>query len=235
MSFILKLIEEGEHLTQDFKMRVDDSQKIAKTMSAFANTEGGRLLIGVKDNGVVSGCDTKEEFHMVEAAAQMYCRPVVSFEVQVWRVEYKKVLEVKVEKSKDRPHFVKDELGNWCAYLRKEDRVLKASPVMVKVWQYQMRQDRSEFRYDIYVGKLFSAFRDGRELRFVQVARMARLDFEDAEDLLALLIVWSIVKTKYSKRGYIYELSDSDAMYKLETEGPQVFRYNQHNIPNFEA
>ncbi|HHZ97654.1 MAG TPA: ATP-binding protein [Flavobacteriales bacterium] len=235
MSFILKLIEEGEHLTQDFKLRVDDSGKIAKTIAAFANTSGGRLLIGVKDNGVVAGCNTEEEFHMVEAAAQMYCRPAVSFEVQVWRVEFKKVLEIKIERSNGRPHFVKDEQGEWQAYLRKEDRIHKASPVMVKVWQYQMRHDRTEFRYDINVGKLFSALRDSRELRFVQVARLARLGFEETEDLLSLLIVWSIVKTKPSKKGFLYELADSKAMDKLESEGSQVFKYNQHNIPNFEA
>ena len=88
-----------------------------------------------------------------------------------------------------------------------------------------MRQERSEFRYDIHVGKLFSAWREGRELRFVQVARMAKMDFEGAENLLALLIVWSIVRAKHSKRGYIYELANEDAMVKLETEGLEVFRY----------
>lgn len=88
-----------------------------------------------------------------------------------------------------------------------------------------MRQERSEFRYDIHVGNLFTAWREGRELRFVQVAKLAKLGFEEVENLLALLIVWSIVRAKHSKRGYIYELADEAAMEKLETEGWQVFRY----------
>ena len=29
-------------------------EKIAKSLSAFANTEGGRLLVGVKDNGKIA-------------------------------------------------------------------------------------------------------------------------------------------------------------------------------------
>ena len=41
MSYILRMIDEGEHQHQDFKLRIDDPQKIAKTLSAFANTEGG--------------------------------------------------------------------------------------------------------------------------------------------------------------------------------------------------
>ena len=51
-SYIEKLIKRGEHQTQDFKFEVSDSKKIARTLSAFSNTNGGRLLIGVKDNGV---------------------------------------------------------------------------------------------------------------------------------------------------------------------------------------
>lgn len=49
--FIYQLISEGEHLQQDFKFEISDVYKIAKSLSAFANTSGGRLLIGVKDNG----------------------------------------------------------------------------------------------------------------------------------------------------------------------------------------
>ena len=49
--YIKSLISEGENLYQDFKYTINDSRKIAKSLSAFANTKGGRLLIGVKDNG----------------------------------------------------------------------------------------------------------------------------------------------------------------------------------------
>jgi|TARA_B100000768_G_C11269699_1_gene372798 predicted HTH transcriptional regulator len=229
MSFVLKLIEEGEHLNQDFKLRIDDSRKIAKTMSGFANTDGGRLLIGVKDNGNVAGCIVSEEYHMIEAASNMYCRPAINFDIQVWKVGHLSVLEVKILKSNSRPHFVEGVNDNgvtkWDAYIRREDRIHKANSVMVKVMQYQMRQERSEFRYDIYVGNLFSAWREGRELRFVQVAKITKMGFEEVENLLALLIVWAIVRAKHSKRGYIYELADEEAMGKLETEGWQVFRY----------
>ena len=64
MSFVLRMIAEGEHQQQDFKLRVDDAAKIAKTLCAFANSQGGRLLIGVRDSGEVAGCRVEEEFHM---------------------------------------------------------------------------------------------------------------------------------------------------------------------------
>ena len=52
--YLLSLIREGEHQQQDFKYRVADACKLAKSVSAFANTDGGRLLIGVRDDGHLS-------------------------------------------------------------------------------------------------------------------------------------------------------------------------------------
>ena len=68
--YIHALIAEGEHQQQDFKFEISDARKIAKTLSAFANTNGGRLLIGVKDNGKIAGVRSEEEKYMIEAAAQ---------------------------------------------------------------------------------------------------------------------------------------------------------------------
>ena len=53
--YILRLISEGEHQQQDFKYKITDAMKLARSVSAFANTEGGRLLIGIRDDGAVSG------------------------------------------------------------------------------------------------------------------------------------------------------------------------------------
>ena len=232
MSYILRMIEEGEHQHQDFKLRVDDPHKIAKTLSAFANTEGGRLLIGVRDSGEVAGCRIEEEFHMIQCAAEVHCTPAVAFETQVWKHQYFSVLEVKVPQSPKRPHYVEHRNargeavpGAWNAFLRKDDRIHKASPVMVKVWQYEMRIDRSEFRYDEYVGRLFKKWRDGHRLRFPQVARTARLEFDQAEDLLALLTVWGIVEGEYGKQGWRYGLASEEALTLLESEGADAFRW----------
>ena len=63
--YIYKLIEEGEHQQQDFKFEISDARKIAKSLSAFSNTDGGRLLIGVKDNGKIAGVRSEEEIYMI--------------------------------------------------------------------------------------------------------------------------------------------------------------------------
>ncbi|MDP4855713.1 MAG: ATP-binding protein, partial [Schleiferiaceae bacterium] len=62
-------MQREESGTLEFKLRIDSQQKIAKTLVAFANGEGGRIAIGVRDNGSVAGCNVEEEFHMIEGAA----------------------------------------------------------------------------------------------------------------------------------------------------------------------
>ena len=73
--YIHALIAEGEHQQQDFKFEISDARKIAKTLSAFANTDGGKLLIGVKDNGKIAGVRSDEEQYMIEAAARTLLQP----------------------------------------------------------------------------------------------------------------------------------------------------------------
>ena len=233
MSYVLNMIAEGEHQRQDFKTRVDDARKIARTFSAFANTDGGRLLIGVKDDGSIAGVNAEEEYHMLNEAAQAHCRPTVPFEVQVWKAEFRTVLEVQVPRSAGRPHFAEttpaSEAGpdRWQAFLRRGDENLKANPVLVKVWQYEMRAERPEFHYDQYIGKVFRAWREGKTLHFKHVMRKGRLHPEDAEDLLSLLVVWGIVEWVPTRRGFVYRLASEAALDRLESQGADAFRWNQ--------
>ena len=120
-SYIHKLIEEGEHQMQDFKFEISDSKKIARSLVAFANTDGGRLLIGVKDNGAISGIRSEEEKHMIQTAAEMYCKPKIDFQAKEWNINGKTVLEVFVPKSKHFKHKAPDHNDIYNVYIRVKD------------------------------------------------------------------------------------------------------------------
>ena len=141
-SFIRSLIAEGEHVRQDFKFEVSDSRKIARSLSAFANTEGGRLLIGVKDNGRIAGVRSEEEMYMVEAAAKVYCDPEVEVEMRVYRPEGRSVLIASVEPAPHKPVMVKEEGGRKLAYVRIADENILASPVHIGVWRCEADNGR---------------------------------------------------------------------------------------------
>ena len=67
---IRKLILEGEGTTLDFKNTITSCEKIAKTMVSYANNKGGKLLIGVADDGRIVGVKSEdEEKYMINKAA----------------------------------------------------------------------------------------------------------------------------------------------------------------------
>lgn len=73
--YIHDLTAQGEHRQQDFKYEITDAGKLARSVSAFANTVGGRLLIGVRDDGTIAGVKTEEEIYMMTRAAYGCCEP----------------------------------------------------------------------------------------------------------------------------------------------------------------
>ena len=124
-----KMIAEGEHLHQDFKYFLSDARKIARSVAAFANTDGGRLLIGVKDNGKIVGIKNDEDIHLIEAAAQVFCKPEVDYEPRIWEYGTRRVLEVWIAPSPHAPHTAPDENGRPTVYIRKADENKVASAV----------------------------------------------------------------------------------------------------------
>lgn len=50
-----RLIEQGESARVELKARLPSEGALACTLSAFANSDGGTLLIGISDHGEVIG------------------------------------------------------------------------------------------------------------------------------------------------------------------------------------
>lgn len=133
--YLYDLIGEGEHRQLDFKFEISDARKIARTFSAFSNTEGGRLLIGVKDNGKIRGIRSDEEFYMAESAAHLHCKPEVKFKTKSFLVEGKTVLEVYIPPVAEKPVYARDENNRWMAYVRVEDQNVLAEIVQLRLWE----------------------------------------------------------------------------------------------------
>lgn len=135
--YIQNLIAEGEHEHQDFKYQISDAKKIARSISAFANNSGGRLLVGVKDNGKIAGVSSDEEIYMLEQAAQLYCNPPQKVRCTPYMVTGKVVVEAYIAEADVKPVKAPDENGRWRTYYRIADENIEASVLHVKVLQQQ--------------------------------------------------------------------------------------------------
>lgn len=213
---IYDLIQQGEHQQQDFKFCVNDSKKIARSLVAFANTDGGRLLIGVKDNGKIAGVRSEEEFHMIEAAANLYSKPLIPFEHTTWKIEGKIVLEITVEPSDERPHYAPAENGDWKPFVRKGDENLMGNRILAKVWKYDKRPDGDTLVFSDEDIDLFKKLQEKDLFSFNQFCKLSNRHFKKAEHLLIKLISWDIIDIIITEKGCRYQLSsDSDVQDQL--------------------
>lgn len=96
-------------------------------MVSFANTRGGVLLIGIRDNKSIAGVRSEEEKYMLDMAAGFYCKPEIKLEIKEWQTEGKTILECIVPDGEHKPYAAKDEEGKWWVYVRSLDKSLLAS------------------------------------------------------------------------------------------------------------
>jgi len=206
-----KLIEEGEHQQQDFKYCINDSKKIAKSLVAFANTDGGRLLIGVKDNGKIVGISTDEEFYMVEAAAKIYSNPPIKFSTKQWHSEGKTVLEISIEPSIEKPHYAKDESGKWLAYIRKNDENILAHKIQLVVWDKQNSPKGICFTYSDDEKFLIQYLQENERITFSKFMRLAQISRHKAQEILSNFIIMDIIRLNTTHGGtYFFLNTDFD-------------------------
>lgn len=209
MDFIQDWIAEGEHQQQDFKFCISDSKKIARSLAAFANTDGGRLLIGVKDNGKIAGIRSDEEFYMIEAASKLYTKPVVPIEINVWEVSKKTILEVKVEPSKNRPHKAPNENGDYMMYIRKKDENILGNRIISHVWKYRGIKFTSQTKFTEKERLLLQKLNELGEFSLNKFLKLAELPKFKGEQLLVQLISWNIIEMIHSQNKWLYRLSET--------------------------
>ncbi len=203
----MQLIKEGEHQKQDFKFAISDSKKIARTLVAFANTDGGRLLIGVKDNGKIAGVRSDEEYYMIEAAANMYCKPEVEVVSLEHQIEGKKVLEIIVQPSKNPLHAAPNPDNQYRVYKRAADQNLLVNEIYVEAMKKRSRQNGKPFKLSKPVSMLIDHLQTHDEATIGEFRTLAHLRFFTAKRILIDLVAMKVLTMRFTEHEVYYSLS----------------------------
>jgi len=204
---IQKLISEGEHQRLDFKFGITDSKKIARSIAAFANTDGGRLLLGVKDNGAIAGVRSDEEYYMVEAGASLYCKPEVPFGLKEWNENGRSVLEIIIPKSDIGPHSAPNKEGKYQVFVRVGDQNFPANGVLLKVWDKQKDPKGVYIEYTRIERTLLAYLEIHENITLSAFKKLSGYSYQRCEHIMADFIVLNIIKMNYSGTGVFYTLN----------------------------
>lgn len=206
--YIKRLIREGENQQLDFKYCISDSKKIARTISAFANTDGGVLLIGVRDNGSIAGVRSDEEFYMIDAAAKLFCRPEIPVLIRQHISEGKTILEVEVSKGEKRPYQAKGDDGKWRAYFRQNDQNLLANSVLLQLWRKKERKSGILIRFGRPENILMEHLQKNGSITLSRFKKVAKIPGYRAEKIIVNFLLCNVLSMDASEKGYRYLLKD---------------------------
>jgi len=136
---LIDLIEAGENLHTEFKLRFSSSEKIAKELMAFANTSGGLIIFGVDDDKKVMGVQSeKEQSELIRIAAEDFCEPPVEYDTHYFSLDGKELVIAAVPESTKKPHRLQDysgklEINTAQVYVRINDKSIQASKEMIRI------------------------------------------------------------------------------------------------------
>jgi predicted HTH transcriptional regulator len=195
MHYLQKLIAQGEGEQLDFKKTVQDSRKIARSMVAFANTRGGKLLIGVRDNGTLAGIESDEEAHMIEAAALVFCRPPVEFQLQTHRLEGKNILEVNIPPALSQLHFAQNEERKWEILIRDKDECRVAGKEFAEIFKLKQKKEGNLLKLGTAENKILELLRSNPNgLSVKQGSKSAKIPMWKSAKILTRLAATGVIE-----------------------------------------
>lgn len=139
---ILDLIRQGENSSLEFKTSELRAESLAKEIVAFANRDGGMILLGVADNGMIQGLSEEKKYEeWVANIARHNVIPSVCPEFSTACVAEKKIGVIFIPKGKDKPYQTGD--GKYLIRVGSTNRIATQQELL------RLFQASGTFHYDL--------------------------------------------------------------------------------------
>lgn len=201
-----KLVAEGEGLQLEFKRKAAHPEKIVRELIAFANTEGGTLLIGVDDNKTIPGIKhPEEEAHAVREALTKFCRPLLAYnESYIAIPDNRFIVRFDVAPSSRRPHFLTVAKEPRATFVRVKDMSIKASREMEEIVRRSKKKTGIRFTFGDAEKKLMEYLDKQPAITLGEYRNFSGLNHFQASRKLILLVLGNVLKIVASEKGDLY-------------------------------
>ncbi len=139
---IQELIRQGENASLEFKQEDVRAESIAREIVAFANRDGGTLLLGIADDGTVQGLSKEKNYEeWIANIARNNVVPSICTDFSLVLADGKKIALVIIPKGKDKPYQTRD--GKYLVRVGTTNRVA-TQPELLRLFQAS-----GVFHYDL--------------------------------------------------------------------------------------
>src|ERR1700749_264794 len=200
-----RLIFEGEGVKLDFKKTITSCEKIARTMVSYANNKGGKLLIGVADDGTIKGVKSEdEERYMITKAATLYARPALEPKFEEIYVDDKLVLVVDTPQSDLKPHYALAEDGKWWVYVRVKDKSVLASKIVVDVLKRSTEENGVLIEYSTKEKALLEYLDKRERIKIKEYGKLLKLPRRNAQRILVNMVLSGVIRIHTTEKEEYY-------------------------------
>ncbi|MGM0947185.1 MAG: AlbA family DNA-binding domain-containing protein [Bacteroidota bacterium] len=204
------LAAKGEGLKLEFKKKIAFPEKVVRELVALANTAGGVLLVGVDDDGTVSGQRfIEEEIFVLEKAIRELIFPPLDYEVESVKLTEKKGVAIfSIPLSNNRPHYLKEKQRNQ-AFVRVADRSVQASR---EVWEVLKRGKNPKdmvFTYGKKEEVLMKSLEGSGKITLKEYAKLAKLPYFLASKTLVRLVLANVLQIHPQESEDYFTLKES--------------------------
>lgn len=209
MHDLLRLIAIGENEQLDFKKTITHPDKIARTIVSFANTRGGIILVGVQDNGSITGVDPEEEKHTLQLAAQFYCDPPLTLKFNEVEIDNRLVLEVTIPDSPQKPHLAKVKEDDWRGYVRVKDESVQTSRLVIKAMRTEtaLSEVARPLNLDQPDYQVLDYLKNNRRITLPEFMKLANISKRRAYRILVKLVLHGYLRLHEKEKEDFYTLS----------------------------
>ncbi len=205
---IKQMIFEGEGVRLDFKKTITSCEKIAKTMCSFANNKGGKLFIGVNDDGTIKGVKSEdEEKYMIEKAATFFIKPMLEPSFEEVYIDDRIVLVVNIPESEMKPHYALADDKKWWVYIRVKDKSVLASKIVVDVLKKQDKDEGVFIEFSSKEKALLEYLENKERITLKEYANMLNLSRRRASRILVNLVLSGVVRVHTTEKEEFYTAS----------------------------
>jgi predicted HTH transcriptional regulator len=198
LSELKRLVAHGEGLQIEFKRKTTYPDKIMREVVAFANTKGGKLIIGVDDDGTIVGLKhVLEDEFVLKEAIRKYCSPAVEYEmVKVPVAPDRFVLVFNIPPSNTKPIFLiyNFKTGRGMAYIRVADKSIQASREMRNILKGMSKGADTYLQYGENEGKLMAYLGANEKIDLPTFSTVAGISPQQASTILVKMTLAGVLK-----------------------------------------
>lgn len=206
-----RIVRDGEGSQLEFKRKANHPHKLAREAVAFANSEGGLLMVGVDDDGHIYGCKYPEEdAFALEQFFAARIRPRLAYSLQKIQVTaQRQVLVYQIKTSRRKPVYLLPTAPHTHkqAFVRVRDMSIRASREMEQLLRYKGSRKGAIIRFGEAERTLLQHLETHTRLTLEGAYQLLQLSPQSTSQKLVLLTRAGLLNIHPTAQGDYYTLS----------------------------